>query len=391
MRRIGRQRERAKIPANPIMNIRTTPNKTNPSKQAHLHSQSSQSKTYDEIFLGLDLHTAHIRVVRQIDGSNPQPAQRLNWENILAFIQKQLTLAKKVYVVYEAGAFGFQLQRDIQALGATCYLTKPVKLDPDHRGVQTDKTDARELTAKLERYVHGNGRAMVVVRVPTLEQEAQRAEARHRKYVHKLAQSIRAHGRGILLSQGVRSAGTWWKQPRWDQLSGGLSAQVRAGLEDCRQLINQYEQLLKPVEKKLKTSAPKELPRGFGALTFVLLLREIYDWKRFGNRRKVGSFLGLCGGVASSGPQHFDLNITKAGNPYLRALLVELAWRMVYWQPNYKAVQRWTAILRNPKVHRRHRKRAIVALARQLAVDIWKWQTGRATANELGWEMSLAA
>jgi transposase len=270
-------------------------------------------------------------------------------------------------------------------------VTKPAKLDPQNRRVQTDKTDARELTDKLARLVHGNDRALVVVRVPTVEQENQRTEARHRKYLHRKLQSLRAHGRGLLLFYGVRSAGTWWKESRWQELEPRLSQELRAALEDCRQLIAEYEQRLKPVEKKLKTSAPKELPRGFGALTFVLLLREIYDWKRFQNRRKVGSFLGLCGGVSSSGPLHFDLNITKAGNPYLRTLLVELAWRMVYYQPKYKAVQHWASVLSDPKVHGRHRKRAIVALARQLAVDIWKWQTGKITPEELGWEMSLSA
>ena len=36
----------------------------------------------------------------------------------------------------------------------------------------------------------------------------------------------------------------------------------------------------------------------------------------------------------------------------------------------------------------RRRKRAIVAFARQLLIDIWKWQTGRTTPQALGWKMS---
>jgi hypothetical protein len=31
------------------------------------------------------------------------------------------------------------------------------------------------------------------------------------------------------------------------------------------------------------------------------------------------------------------------------------------------------------------RKKTVVALARQLAVDLWRWRTGRATMEELGW------
>jgi hypothetical protein len=36
----------------------------------------------------------------------------------------------------------------------------------------------------------------------------------------------------------------------------------------------------------------------------------------------------------------------------------------------------------------RRRKQAIVAFARQLLVDLWKWKTGRATPAALGWKMS---
>jgi transposase len=374
------------------MNKHLSHTKAGRGNQPSAQTQPSQaSLIYQEIFLGLDTHSQHIRVVRQIDGSNPQPAQRFSWDALLAFAKKQLTLARKVYAVYEAGAFGFGLQRQLRGLGISCEVIKPCKLDPHHRRVQTDKTDARHLTDMLQRYVHGNDKAMVVVGVPSPEEEAQRSQGRHRKYLHEQVQALRAHGRGILLSQGVRQAGNWWKSSRWEQLAPQVSEPVRAGLEDCQELIEQYERLLKPVEKKLKDSAPKELPRGFGALSFVLLAREICNWKRFAGRRGVGGFFGLCGGVSSSGPQHYDLSITKAGNPYLRVLLIELAWRMVYWQPNYRAVKHWAKILQDPKAHRGHRKRAIVALARQLAVDIWKWQTGKATPQELGWEMSLAA
>ena len=31
------------------------------------------------------------------------------------------------------------------------------------------------------------------------------------------------------------------------------------------------------------------------------------------------------------------------------------------------------------------KKKMAVALARQLAIDLWRWRTGRAMAAELGW------
>jgi hypothetical protein len=43
---------------------------------------------------------------------------------------------------------------------------------------------------------------------------------------------------------------------------------------------------------------------------------------------------------------------------------------------------------RQSQGQRSARKKAIVAVARQLAVDLWRWQTGRATPEQLGWEMA---
>jgi len=45
-------------------------------------------------------------------------------------------------------------------------------------------------------------------------------------------------------------------------------------------------------------------------------------------------------------------------------------------------------VLLNPKVARRRRKQVIVAFARQLLIDLWKWKTGKVSAERLGWVMS---
>src|SRR5689334_8419136 len=128
-------------------------------------------------------------------------------------------------------------------------------------------------------------------------------------------------------------------------------------------------------------------PKGLGLLTLGMLIAELCDWSRFKNRKQISSYTGLCGGVSSSGQSHCDLSITKAGNARVRWLLVELAWRMVLYQPQCRAVQRWRHVLLNPQAALRQRKRALIALARQLAVDIWRWQTGKVTPQQLGWVM----
>ena len=120
-------------------------------------------------------------------------------------------------------------------------------------------------------------------------------------------------------------------------------------------------------------------------MTSVIIDREIGNWHRFNNRRQIASYTGLCPGEYSSGHTRLQSCVTKHGNPRLRAALVELAWRMVRFQPRYRAVRKWKERLRKGQLTTGpKRKKAIVALARQLAVDLWRVRTGRLTQQQLG-------
>jgi transposase len=122
-----------------------------------------------------------------------------------------------------------------------------------------------------------------------------------------------------------------------------------------------------------------------GALSSVVISREICNWQRFNNRRQVSSDTGLCPGEYSSGPQRVTGSVTKHGNGRLRAALVELVWRLVRYQPRYHAVQKRLSVLaKGARATRAQRKKAIVAVARQLAVDLWRLHTGRCTPAILG-------
>ena len=347
--------------------------KTNTSLNAQTQDRIQQLK------LGVDWHVEHFRVVRMGDGQSPQPAQRFSPASFLDFVKKQLPLADQVVVVYEAGPGGFHLHRQLTALGVTAYVVHPQKLDPQHKGVVTDKTDARELTLNLDRYLRGNLRAMSVVRVPTEAEEQRRALSRQREQLRRERQRLAAQGRSLCLTQGLRLRGEWWAQnltlPDW----------LKPRLEVWRKLIAAVEEQLDALTQQVEALAPKVRPKGLGPLTLGMLIAELCDWSRFKNRKQIGSYTGLCGGVSSSGQSHCDLSITKAGNARVRWSLIELAWRMVLYQPQSVAVQRWKHVLLNPKAAARQKKRALVALARQLAVDLWRWQTGTITPEQLGW------
>jgi transposase len=311
----------------------------------------------------------------------------MSWEQFWQFVQKQLAQARQVDVVYEAGAFGFWPCRKLKEMGVQGWVIHPENLDPRHRRVQNDRLDSLNLALKLQRYVGGNTKAMTVVFVPSATQEQERLVARHRDDVSQRVMALQARGRGLLLGQGIFETTGWYRSKAWERLKPKLSPSLLRVLEDVRQSIEHLSEQLDLLQKELAATAPEQLPKGFGKLTFVLLMRLLCSYQRFKNRRQVAGFTGLCGGLSQSGDYHLDLSINKAGSPRIRTLLIELAWRMIYYQPNYTGLRTWKR-RGGSRAAKRQRKIALVATARQLIVDVWRWQTGLVSPQQLGWQMA---
>jgi transposase len=155
-------------------------------------------------------------------------------------------------------------------------------------------------------------------------------------------------------------------------------------LETWRVIIEAIEEQLGKIEAELRARDPRQLIFGEGELTHELLARELIDPKRFRNARPVGNYSRLCPSESTSEQRRRLGAITKHGNPRLRRLLVELAWRISRFQSNYRGLRQWGALLENRNASAAARKKAIVALARQLAVDLWRMATERVQAQELG-------
>jgi transposase len=356
---------------------------------------ASPEKPYELIKLGVDTHGGQYTFARMIDNLGSQPPQKLTPEAFLQFLQKQLKLARRVVMVYEAGPYGFALYRQATAMGVECHVCAPERLSRGRKRVN-DKIDARELLNRLDRHLAGNTAALRLVRVPTLEQELSRRQARERNTYRKERQRWIGRGRSLLHTLGICRPGHWWEAERYAALR--QSVQSRYGPSVAERIgaeLDHYLELLELIQRKLTEltaalqQAAKQNPqprvKGIGALSSELLDREIGDWNRFQNRRQVASYTGLCPGEESSGDTQMNLSIDKHGNPRLRAVLVECAWLLPRYQPAYKALQRWKeAFAPASKAGRSQRKKAVVALGRRLAVDLWRLKTGRASAEDLG-------
>ncbi len=336
-----------------------------------------ESKT-ETIKVGCDIHARELAVSIQEDGMRPQRPQRMKREQLLVLVRGLVKAGRKVYVCYETGPCGYGLYFALQAAGAQAYVIVAEALG-DRRQQKSDGLDATALCDKLDRYLRGNPKAMQPVRVPSPAQQQLRSEGRLREQLKHSRTQWEARGRSVLLFHDHHVTGKWWSKARWAQLGSTLPGWLQEQLTVIRETILQLDQQEKALHAKLVETAPQPLPKAIGALTWVLLAREICDWRRFKNRRQVSSFTGLCPGVHQSGGCRRDGSINRYGNPRVRALLIELVWRLVRWQPDYPVVRSLVAGV----VRGAARRKCAVAAARKLAVDLWRLATGQTTPANL--------
>ena len=342
-----------------------------------------------QIFLGIDAHLRSYEVAIKRDNGAIHAAQRFGLSELLLFCQKQLQWAEEVYAVYEAGPLGYSLYRQIKQLGLKVYVSAPECLGQGKR--KTNKLDARKLASRLYSYVQGDREMMREVRVPSPELEQLRIESRQYEQLVQTRKAVSMRARSLVLSQGYGTmSGSWWRPLGWRKWSPLLPGWLVRHLLVWQSTLRLLDEQIAQRKIELIATVQEALPKGFGAQSMCQLDREIGDYHRFKNRRQIACFGGLVPQEHSTGAHQRLGSITKVGSPRIRRLIVEMGWRLLQFQPNYGPIVQWGEVLRSGQKARK--KKAIVALARQLLVDIWKMRTGRTSAQALGLIMnSLAA
>jgi transposase len=361
---------------------RLTPNSELAEQATEANGQ--KRKIAKQILLGIDAHKNSYQVGRKIEAGGIQPVQSFSEGKLLLFAQKQLQLAEKVYAVYEAGPLGYVLYRKLQELGIEAMVCAPECLEKGSKR-KHNKIDAARLTGKLYDFVGGNQYALRIVRVPSPEQEQLRFPGRQLDQLVRTRKAIAAQGRSLMLSQGYGShKGSWWRPQAFEKLRAALPEWIIKGLEVWQANLLLLDQEILKLKTELVQSVQGPRPKGAGAQSMAQMDREIFDYNRFKNPHKVGCFGGMCPSEHSTGdPSKQRLgSITKVGHARIRVLLVEMAWRLVQFQPDYKPIKKWYPVLTG--TNKALKRKAIVAVARQLFVDFWRMRTGRITAQELG-------
>jgi len=330
--------------------------------------------------LGLDVHLDFTMAVAQEEHSNPKPPRKFGRAELVAQVRQWVGEGIQVFCVQESCGFGFTLHRELEAAGAQSFLITPIALNGARK---TDKLDARALCLRLSRWLDGNREELKPIRIPTQTEQRRREGSRRRKFLQRLIRMLANRGHGqVAEDQHVQLPGRWWGARNWRKLDG-LDPWVRQRLEQLRELILALEAQVQGLEAQLVARLKEQkIPKGLGEISLVTLDDEVCDWGRFNNRKAIGSYTGCCPGEHSSGGKRRLGSIDRMGNGRVRTILVEAVWRLLAWQPGWKSALKYRARLAEGAAIK---KKTVVALARRLAIDLWRWRTGRATLEELGW------
>jgi transposase len=297
---------------------------------------------------------------------------------------------------YEAGRDGFWLHRWLlkQGIGNVVVDSSSIEVNRRARRAKSDALDAAKLYEMLVRYAGGEKRVWRVVRVPSAQEEDGR---RVHRELERLKRERNAHVnriRALAVLHNVRIecvGGRGWAQ-RLQQLKEQLPAALWAEIERegvREQLVWQQIQALEKARQEQVKSLTKTLSqgkansaseqallallklRGVGLTSAWLLSHELFGWRRFSNRRQLAGCVGLNPSPYDSGQSQREQGISKAGNRRVRALLVELAWYWLRYQP-HSALSAWFTA-RFAAGGKRMRRIGIVALARRLLIALWRY------------------
>ncbi len=299
----------------------------------------------------------------------------------------------KVTLCYEAGYDGFWLARLLERHGIGCLVMEPASLQVNRRArrVKTDRIDVESILHTLIAWCRGEHQVCSMVVIPSVEEEDLRRSHRERD---RLIRERTAHInriKGLLFGQGIRGINV---KARYKSLNpaalvtaDGRPLGQRLGREIAREIarLDQLQVQIVEVEgERDKASTPcveterkrHDLLRlkGLGPTLSATLTREVY-YRRFANRRQVASYIGIAPSPYDSGDGRRSQGISKAGNRLARVAMVEAAWLWLRHQPD-SALTRWFH-QRTDGQSKRVRCIMIVALARKLAIALWRYlETG---------------
>lgn len=327
-------------------------------------------------FVGLDVHKRTIVVALWLDERiaagwvMPADAQKLA-------AKLAPHRAKIARVVYEAGPTGYGLARTLRRAGLAVEVVAPGRSPrPAVCQNKADRLDAEHLARYAAKGL------LVAVAVPSETQEADRQLLRLREQVVRKRRLVKQQIRSFLLQHAIgepRGLSSWSQAARAALRAVSLEMTLRLCLDMLLDQLGELDAHMRRLERAVAELAatPRHAEAvaiarthpGVGPVVAMSYLVEVHRGGRFNQPREVAGYVGLAPRVHASGQMRRDGPIGRTGRASMRALLVEAAWRWRHLDAGARRL--FQRLLRNSG----SAKKAIVALARHLAVNLWAMLT----------------
>jgi transposase len=332
-----------------------------------------------ETTVGLDLGDRKSAVC-QLDGAGNVVDRRVLPTTPAALI-RYFSALSPARVVLEVGTHSPWISRLLERLGHEVLVANAARLrGPKRTRRKNDRIDAEALARK--------GRVDPKLVFP-IQHRGEVAQAdlvliRSRDALVRCRTLLVNEVRGVVKSLGARlhkcSAESFHRAVREEipDVLRGILAGVLSQIEALTKQIRAYD---REVERKAEVEYPETARMrqicGVGALTALCFALVIEDPTRFENSRAVGPYLGLVPDLDDSGEEHHELPISKAGDELCRKLLVQAAQYILGPFGPDTDLRRWGLRLAGSGGSKKAKKRAVIAVARKLAVLLHRlWTTG---------------
>ena len=299
-----------------------------------------------------------------------------------ASLRKHFGSLRRTRIAMETGTQSGWISRLLESYGHEVLVAHA----RDLQGISgSDRKNDRNDAEKLARYARLDPQLLNPIQHRSEQQQIDLCAIRARDALVRARALLVNAARGLAKTQGLRlppSLTLTFGRRALKMLAGDLQAalepllsqvdQLSAQIAVCEAKVEQISSARYQVETKVLCSVP-----GVGPLTALTYVLTLSDAQRFAHSRDVGPYLGLQPKQQQSGGRDPQLGISKAGNGYLRKLLVQCSHHTLGHFGKESQLREWGLALA-ARGGKNAKKRAVVAVARKLAVllhRLWKSNT----------------
>jgi transposase len=344
------------------------------------NSHTSHTALLPNVTIGLDLGDKTSRTY-EVNAAG-ECVREATIITTIAGVTRYFEQRDRCRVVLEVGTHSPWVSRLLEELGQEAIVANPSAMfagAPRRR--RNDQLDARFLAR------HGRADVELLYPIKHRSAEAQRdlEYLRARDQLVAVRRKLINHARGTVKSWGARlsrcSADVFAKRAVGEvpaELAPALTPILEVIADLTRRIATAEAQLAAVTRERHPIALRLQQPAGVGPLTSLAFVLLIEDPHRFRKSRDVGPYFGLVPRLDDSGDSTPQLRISKAGDEFGRRLLVSAAQYILGpFGPECDLRRYGMAIAQ--RGGKNAKKRAVVAVARKLAVLLHQLWVSQAT------------